>query len=73
MPTQSEKVIIKLPRVKEKTALSRSSIYAKIKEGSFPQQIRLGARAIGFIESEIDAWIHARIESSRNTAKGGGA
>ena len=57
--------IIRLPKVQEKTGLSRSTIYEYLKHRNFPAQIRLGARAIGFVESEIDEWIEARIADSR--------
>ncbi len=58
-------VIIRLPQVIQRTALSRSNIYAKMKSGDFPSSISLGARAIGFLSNEIDAWIEARIAFSR--------
>jgi prophage regulatory protein len=57
--------ILRLPQVKERTALSRSSIYGMIKAGSFPKQVSLGPRAVGFLRSEIDAWIGSRISASR--------
>lgn len=52
--------IIKLPRVKGLTSLSRSAIYAKVANGEFPRPIKLGERAVGWIESEINDWITAR-------------
>jgi prophage regulatory protein len=61
-------VIIRLPGVKHRTGLSRSSIYKKISEGTFPRQVRLGPRACGWIESEIDEWIRERIAKSRPAA-----
>lgn len=57
--------ILRLPEVKARTGLSRSTIYLKMSEGSFPEPISLGARSVGWIESEIDAWIAQRIEQSR--------
>ena len=38
-------------------------------DGSFPQPIRLGARAVGWIESEVDAWIREQIAASRSSAE----
>lgn len=58
--------IIRLPAVKSRTGLSRSSIYAMVAEGAFPSQVSLGKRAIGFVESEIDEWIFLRIENRKN-------
>ncbi|MDP1573601.1 MAG: AlpA family transcriptional regulator [Coxiellaceae bacterium] len=62
--------ILRLPTVKNRTGLSRSSIYLKISEGEFPRQIKIGTRQSGWIESEIDEWIEQRINESRNN-KGG--
>ena len=63
------KVLLRLPAVKARTGLSRSTIYQRISDGTFPRPISLGARAIGFIESEIDAWLQSRIEQSRRVAE----
>lgn len=56
-PQPPKSRIIKLPEVKHRTGLSRSTIYAKIKDGSFPVQISLGGRGVGWLESEIDGYI----------------
>lgn len=58
--------ILRLPDVKEKTGLSRSSIYSYIKGGMFPRPVSLGARAVGFIESEINEWIEQRSKMRGN-------
>ena len=60
--------ILRLPSVKVRTGLSRSSIYLRIAEGSFPKQISLGARAIGWLEADIEAWLNSRIKASRSPA-----
>ncbi len=57
--------IIRLDEVKKRTALSRSSIYLRIKSGEFPKQISLGGRAVGWVESEIDDWLEQQIAASR--------
>ena len=57
--------IIRLPVVMARTGLSRSTIYAKIAAGEFPEPISLGARAVGWISDEIEAWLIARVEASR--------
>jgi prophage regulatory protein len=46
---------------------SRSQIYRKIRDLSFPQPVRLGGNRIGFIEAEIDAWIDALIAERDTT------
>ena len=57
--------ILKLPTVKELTALSRSTIYLRISKGEFPASISLGGRAVGWLEEDINQWIERRIEESR--------
>lgn len=52
--------ILRLPEVMEKTGVRRSSVYAWMKDGSFPKQIKMGMRASGWIEREIDEWIERR-------------
>lgn len=49
--------IIRLRTVLESTGLSRSTIYRKITEGTFPSQIKLGVHGAGWRESEINRWI----------------
>ena len=61
--------IIRMADVQARTGLSRSTIYVRVADGSFPQPIRLGARAVGWIESEVDAWIREQIAASRGNAK----
>jgi prophage regulatory protein len=60
--------ILRLPSVIARTGLSRSSIYLRISKSEFPAAISLGPRCVGFVESEIDDWITARIEQSRTAA-----
>ena len=61
--------VLRLPRVQARTGLARSTIYVRVADGSFPQPIRLGARAVGWIESEVDAWIRDQIAASRGSAE----
>ena len=56
--------VLRLALVKQRTGLSRSSIYNGIKQGTFPAQISLGPRAVGWLESSIDDWIESRIALS---------
>ncbi len=61
----SDYKILRLPEVKSRTGLSRSSIYLRISEGTFPKQTNLGGRAVGWDSMSIQQWISDRIESSR--------
>jgi prophage regulatory protein len=60
--------IRRLPAVKAQTGLSRSTIYDLIRANRFPRQIRVGPRAVGWLASEIDAYLAAQIERSRKEA-----
>jgi prophage regulatory protein len=57
--------ILRLPAVKAATGLSRSTIYLRIAEGTFPKAIGLGGRAVGWLEAEIQEWLQRRIQASR--------
>jgi len=57
--------ILRLPAVKDKTGLSRSSIYLQASQGTFPKPISLGARAVGWLENEVETWLNSRVEQSR--------
>ena len=56
---------LRLPEVMERTGLSRSTIYVRLAEGRFPRPVALGARAVGWIEAEVDEWVRERIAESR--------
>jgi prophage regulatory protein len=70
--TESQAVkMLKIGQVVERTALSKAAIYAKLNpkdprhDASFPRSIRLTGAAVAWVESEIDAWLRARIAASR--------
>lgn len=52
--------MLRRPEVEARCGLSRSTIYAKMADGTFPTSIKLGVRAVGWLESEITAWLEAR-------------
>ena len=54
--------IIRLKEVTYSTGLARSTIYKYIGEGTFPKSVSLGDRSVGWIDSEVQEWILARIE-----------
>lgn len=57
--------ILRLPAVKAMIGLSRSTIYLRIAEGTFPKSVSLGARAVGWLQADIENWLHQQIELSR--------
>ena len=59
------RTIWRLPEVMARTGLSRSTIYVLIRQGTFPSQVNLGPRAVGWVANEITDWIEARIVESR--------
>lgn len=60
---------LRLPQVKQRTGLSRSSIYAKMQNGDFPSPVNLGGRSVAWIDHEVEDWIHARIAATRGGAR----
>lgn len=63
---QQALTILRRKQVQTRTGLSRSTIYARIAAGTFPRPIDLGGgRSVGWIETEIDAWLQSRIDFSR--------
>lgn len=65
MNVADNKRILRLGEVISRTGRSRSSIYADIERGEFPRPIKIGPRAVGWMETEIDSWIKERIFRSR--------
>ena len=57
--------ILRLPVVLDRTGLSRSTVYLRVNEGRLPRPVSLGARAVGWIETEVEEWIARQIEVSR--------
>lgn len=54
--------LIKMPEVMSRTGNGKAWIYRLISQGRFPRTVKVGARAIAFVESEVDEWISRRIE-----------
>ena len=54
--------ILRLAKVKDRTGLSRSSLYAEMAKGKFPKSVSLtdDGRSVGWLSSEVDAWVAAR-------------
>jgi prophage regulatory protein len=75
---QTALTILRRRQVEARTGLSRSTLYGKLKRNpkrpkefdeTFPAPVKLGpgAKAVGWIESEIDTWLTAQVEASRKT------
>lgn len=51
-------MLIRLPEVMKRTALSRSQIYELMDRGEFPRSVKItGARSVAWAEAEISQWI----------------
>ena len=57
VPVSAPERIIRIKTVQDRTGLSRSTIYRKIAEGTFPRQQKLGVHGAGWHESAIDRWV----------------
>ncbi len=60
MGTATTDRLLRLGEVRTRTALGRSTIYRKMRDGSFPEPLKIGDRAVRWRESEIEAWLKAR-------------
>ena len=49
--------IVRLKTVLARTGLSRSTIYRKIAEGTFPAQLKISTNGAGWRESDINRWV----------------
>lgn len=57
--------ILRLPQVCKVTDLGRSMIYQLEANRQFPSRVRIGLRAVGWVESEVQRWLASRIELHR--------
>ena len=55
--------ILRMKHVRDRVALSESTIFRMVADGQFPKPFSLvpGGRAVGWLSSEVDAWIMARV------------
>lgn len=56
--------ILRIAEVANRVGLGRSSIWKMVADGEFPEPRRLSARAVGWVDAEINEWLSAR-EASR--------
>ena len=70
MPTTTPtNTIIRLKEVVKRIGLSRSTLYVFMQADKFPRPLQLGARAIGWLEKDIDDWLaHRTRDRDRKTA-----
>ena len=56
--------ILRLPEVKKRTGLSRSTVYLRMANNEFPKSISLGGRAVGWFEEDIQNWLDEKRKES---------
>jgi len=59
------KTLIRMSETMRRTGYGKAWLYKLISQDRFPKPIKIGARSIAFVESEVDDWINLRIEESR--------
>ncbi|MFP9469996.1 helix-turn-helix transcriptional regulator [Pectobacterium brasiliense] len=67
MNTQNR--LIRFPEVMRKTGFGKAWLYRLISEDRFPQHVKIGIRAVAFVENEIDEWIVVAIEKRKPLRK----
>ena len=55
--TETPDRILRISTVLDRTGLSRSTLYRKIQNGSFPRQVAISTRCTGWRESDVNAWM----------------
>lgn len=53
--------LLRIKQVEARTGLHRSHIYAWMKEGHFPQSIKIGPASAAWLEKEIDEWVEKKL------------
>ncbi|MCE1117476.1 helix-turn-helix transcriptional regulator [Pseudomonas sp. NMI795_08] len=51
------------------TGLARNTIYRRMREGTFPRQIRLGPNSVAWLQSTISEWMSSVVESTSSADK----
>ncbi|KWW37556.1 prophage regulatory protein [Cupriavidus metallidurans] len=61
----AKRKVLRARDIAEMTGLARPTIYYYVKLGQFPKPIPLGAKAVGWLASEVEAWLDARIQARK--------
>lgn len=56
---------LRLPDVEARCGVNRRTLYYWIERGMFPRPINLGPRTVGWLDSDIEAWIHEKAQATR--------
>jgi prophage regulatory protein len=69
MPSDPGLRMLRLSSVLERTGLSRSTLYRKIAQGTFPNQVHISERCVGWREHDVEQWLRNPIFYSRLEAR----
>ena len=58
--------ILRLPAVMDVTGLGRTTVYEQMATGRFPRPIKLGERAVGWLEADIQNWLETKVLESKH-------
>ena len=64
MGTQLAEILLRRKEVQEICAMARSTLWAKVRDGTFPAPLKTGPRTRAWTRSSVMAWIDARVEAS---------
>ena len=64
----STEVLLTCREIEQRTGLSRSTIFRKVRDGTFPAPVKIGKRALRWLESGIRVWIDSCPPSNGETA-----
>lgn len=60
--------ILRFSDVVRRTGMSKSGIYGRLRRNDFPGPIQIGPRSVGFVEREVNHWLHDLVAKNRKTA-----
>ena len=52
---------LRLPQVIDRTGYRKTAIYERIQQGEFPRPVKLGPRAVGWLDTEVEEWMRGRL------------
>lgn len=64
--TDKKPRLINIKEVINLTSLKTTAIYTLMKKGEFPQSIKITSDRVAWLESDIEEWINAKIEQSKD-------
>ena len=69
MQPQHHTTMIRIDEVCRRTGLSKSHIHRLISDAAFPPAVKLSARAVGWVERDVEQWIQRQIEMSNQDSR----